>query len=198
MPLREVQKLQRDFGAASAIMVRFEGELEPYTLKRIYNMPQVASIEIVADTKKMIDEQMGFFWVMIGIMLLMGTALGAAIIFNGVMVNITQRTREMAVMRAVGLGDRMLAFMISLENIIIAAIGVVIGIPAGKYISNMFFQAMSTSAEDVISMAPPEVSMRSYIIAVVAAVVIMLISQIPPIMQIIHQNLATVTKEWSE
>ncbi|MCX6004182.1 MAG: FtsX-like permease family protein [Chloroflexi bacterium] len=198
MPLREVQKLQRDFGAATGIMVRFDGQPDSYTLKRIYNIPQVASMEIVTDTRKMIDEQMGFFWVMIGIMLLMGTALGAAIIFNGVMVNITQRTREMAVMRAVGLGDRMLAFMISLENILIAAIGVAAGIPLGKYISRMFFEAMSTSAEDVISMAPPEVSMRSYIIACTAAVLIMLISQIPAILQIVNQNLATVTKEWSE
>ena len=118
MPLREVQKLQRDFGAATSIMVKFQGEPSEYTIKRIYNIPQVASIELITDTRKMLDEQMGFFWVMIGIMLLMGTALGGAIIFNGVMVNVTQRTREMATMRAVGLGNGMLSFMISLENML--------------------------------------------------------------------------------
>ncbi|MCX5997168.1 MAG: FtsX-like permease family protein [Chloroflexi bacterium] len=197
MPLREVQKLQRDFGAATAIMVNFDGPPDDYTIKRIYNIPQVASIELTADTRKMVDEQMGFFWVMIGIMLLMGTALGAAIIFNGVMVNVTQRTREMATMRAVGLGDNMLSFMISLENILVAGIGIAAGIPLGTYISQMFFQAMSTSAEDIISFTL-EILPRSYIIAAVAAVVIMLLSQIPAILQISHQNLATVTKEWNE
>jgi putative ABC transport system permease protein len=197
MPLREVQKLQRDFGAATAIMVNFDGPPSEYTIKRIYNIPQVASIELTADTRKALDDQMGFFWVMIGIMLLMGTALGAAIIFNGVMVNVTQRTREMATMRAVGLGDSMLSFMISLENILVAGIGIAMGIPLGTYISQMFFQAMATSAEDIISFTL-EILPRSYVIAAVAAVIIMLLSQIPAIWQISHQNLATVTKEWNE
>ena len=198
MTLRDVQKLQRDSGAATGIMVKFDGPPDSYTIERINNMPQVASIELVADTRKMLDEQMSFFWVMIGIMLAMGATLGAAIIFNGVMVNVTQRAREMATMRAVGLGDRMLSFMISLENIFIAAMGVVIGIPLGKYISLQFFEAMSTNAEDVFSMSPPEISARSFITAVVAAVLIMLISQLPAIMQITRQNLATVTKEYSD
>jgi putative ABC transport system permease protein len=197
MPLREVQKLQRDFGAATSIMVKFDGPPDEYLIKRIYNIPQVASMELIADTRKAMDEQMGFFWVMISIMLLMGTALGGAIIFNGVMVNVTQRTREMATMRAVGLGDSMLSFMISLENILVAGIGIAIGIPLGTYISNFFFESMSTSAEDIISFTL-EILPRSYVIAAVAAVVIMLLSQIPAIYQISHQNLATVTKEWNE
>lgn len=197
MPLREVQKLQRDFGAATSIMVKFDGPPGDYLIKRIYNIPQVASMELIADTRKALDEQMGFFWVMIGIMLLMGSALGGAIIFNGVMVNITQRTREMATMRAVGLGDRMLSFMISLENILVSFIGIAAGIPLGTYISKFFFDAMSTSAEDIISFSL-DISQRSYIIAAVAAVAIMLLSQIPAILQIRGQNLASVTKEWSE
>ncbi|MFA5066181.1 MAG: FtsX-like permease family protein [Dehalococcoidia bacterium] len=197
MPLREVQKLQKDFGAATSIMVTFQGEPREYTIKRIYNIPQVASIELISDTRKMLDEQMGFFWVMIGIMLMMGIALGGAIIFNGVMVNVTQRTREMATMRAVGLGNRMLSFMISLENILIAVVGIAVGIPLGNYISHLFFEAMSTSAEDIISFTL-EILPRSYVVAAAMAVVIMLVSQIPAIVQIANQNLATVTKEWNE
>lgn len=197
MPLREVQKLQKDFGAATSIMVKFQGDTNEYTIKRIYNIPQVASIELTADTRKWLDEQMGFFWVMIGVMLLMGTALGAAIIFNGVMVNVTQRVREMAIMRAVGLGNRMLSFMISLENILIAIVGVAAGIPLGTYMSKVFFDAMSTNAEDIISFTL-EISQRSYIVAAVMAILIMLVSQIPAILQIVNQDLATVTKEYSE
>ncbi len=197
MPLRETQALQRDYGAATAVMVKFQGEPSEYTLKRIYNIPQVASIEMVTDTRKLLDEQMSFFWVLITIMLLMGTSLGGAIIFNGVMVNVTQRTREISTMRAVGLGDRMLSFMISLEDILISIVGIAIGIPLGNYISQLFFNSMVTSAEDVFTLALV-ILPRSYIIAAGASVLIMLISQIPAILQIRNQNLATVTKEWSE
>ena len=76
-------------------------------------------------------------------------------------------------------------------------IGVAAGIPLGSYVSHLFFQAMSTSAEDIISFTL-EILPRSYIVAAVLAVLIMLISQIPAILQISNQNLATVTKEWSE
>jgi putative ABC transport system permease protein len=197
LPFREAQKLQRDYGAATGVMVTFQGTPDEELLKKIYHMPQVASVELSADFRKMMDEMMGFFWIMIGFMLMMGASLGAAIIFNGVTVNIMQRTREMATMRAVGLGDRMLTSMISLENILIGMLGVLAGIPAGRYVSEAFFNAMSTSAEDVISMTLT-LSMRSYIIACGLALVILLVSQLPAILQIRAQNLATVTKEWSE
>ena len=39
MPLREVQKLQRDSGAATSIMVKFDGPPGDYLIKRIYNIP---------------------------------------------------------------------------------------------------------------------------------------------------------------
>ncbi|MBM4449312.1 MAG: FtsX-like permease family protein, partial [Chloroflexi bacterium] len=105
MPLREVQKLQHNLGAATGIFVKFDGLPSADLLKRMYDMPQVASVELVSDTRALIDEMMGFFWVMIGFMLMMGVTLGVAIIFNGVTINVLQRTREMAVMRAIGLGD---------------------------------------------------------------------------------------------
>lgn len=197
MPLREVQKLQRDFGAATAIMVRFDMPPDDYLIKRIYNIPQVASVEFISDTRRTLDEMMGFFWVMIGIMLMMGSALGAAIIFNGVTVNVTQRQRELATMRAIGLGDRMLSSMISLENIFISFIGIAVGIPLGTYISGFFFRAMATGVEDIISFTL-EIMPRSYYIAAVAALVIMLLSQIPAIFQVNHQDLATATKAWQE
>jgi len=56
---------------------------------------------------------------------------------------------------------------------------------------------MSTSAEDVISFTLV-ILPRSYIIAAATAVLIMLFSQAPAISQIVKQNLATVTKEYSE
>jgi len=157
----------------------------------------VASVELVSDTRALIDEMMGFFWVMIGFMLMMGVTLGVAIIFNGVTINVLQRTREMAVMRAIGLGDFALVNMISLENFIIGVVGVIGGIPLGEWVARLFMEASQRGAEDVFSIALT-IFPRSYIIAVVVALVVLLISQIPALLQVYRQNLATVTKEWSE
>jgi putative ABC transport system permease protein len=197
MPLQDAQRMVRDPGSTTGILLKFEGQPSPELLKRLYRVPQVASVELVDDTKKLIDEMMGFFWVMITIMLLMGCALGIAIIFNGVTVNVLQRKREVATMRAVGMGDTALTAIISIENWIIGCIGVLIGMPMGYYIADLFMKQMSTSAEDVVSMNLV-VFPRSYAIAVIAALIVLIVSQMPAIRSIIRQNLATVTKEWNE
>jgi putative ABC transport system permease protein len=197
MPLKDAQKMTRQPGAATSVLLTFDGTPSFMLLKKLYNIPQIASIEFADDVKKMIDEMMGFFWVFIGVMLAMGAALGAAIIFNGVTVNVLQRTREIAIMRAVGTGNRMLAAMLTLENLAIGLIGILIGIPAGRYISEYFFKSMSTSTEDVVSMTLT-IFPRTYLIAVIAALVILVISQLPAIRQVTHLSLATATKDWSE
>jgi len=197
MPLREVQKLQDDLGAATGVFVKFNGPPSEETLKRLYDNPDVAAVELVSDSKALMYEMMEFFWIMIGFMLMMGIALGAAIIFNGVTINVLQRTREMAVMRAIGLGDFVLMNMISLENFLIGLVGVAMGIPLGRYISELFMEASQRGTEDVFSIVLT-ILPRSYIIAVVASLVVLLISQIPALLQVYRQNLATVTKEWTE
>jgi len=197
MPLRDVQKLQHNLGAATGAYVTFNGPPSEETLKRLYNIPQVASVELVSDTRAIMDEMMGFFWVMIGFMLMMGVTLGVAIIFNGVTINVLQRTREMAVMRAIGLGDIALVNMLSLENFLIGIAGVGMGIPLGRWVAMMFLEASQSGAEEVFSIAF-EILPRSYIIAAVVALVVLLVSQIPALLQVYRQNLATVTKEWSE
>jgi len=134
---------------------------------------------------------------MIGIMLLMGISLGVAIIFNGVTVNVLQRTRETATMRAIGLSDKALTVMLSIENFLIGCFGVLIGIPLGRFVSDIFVQQISTSQDDIISMTLV-IFPRSYLIAGIAALIVVILSQVPAIRTLTSQNLATVTKEWNE
>lgn len=197
MPLKEVQKILRQPGAATGILLKFSGEPSTVLLKKLYDLPQVTSVELMKDTRQLIDEQMGFFWVFIGVMLAMGAALGVAIIFNGVTVNVLQRTREIAIMRALGIGRGGLAAMLSLENFAIGCLGIIIGLPAGRYIAEYFMSSMSTSTEDLFSFNLT-ISLRSYIIAVIFALLILFASQFPAIRQVTRLSLATATKEWAE
>ena len=178
-------------------MLTFEGQPSPNLLKKLYNLPKATSIEFIADTLQLLDEMMGFFWVFIGVMLTMGAALGMAIIFNGVTVNVLQRTREIAIMRAIGIGSNRITTILTLENLAIGVVGVLIGIPAGEYIAQYFMSSTSSSTEDIVSMTLT-IFPRTYIIAAISAMVILLISQIPAIRQVQKLSLATATKDWSE
>jgi putative ABC transport system permease protein len=197
MPLRETQKLIHSPGGATGILLTFNGAPSPTLLKKLYNLPQVASIEFSDDFKRLIDEMMGFFWVFIGVMLAMGAALGIAIIFNSVTVNVLQRIREIALMRAVGMRTAWINTILTLENFTVGIFGVLLGIPLGRFIADWFFKAMATSSEDITSITLT-IFPRTYIIAVVSALVILLVSQIPAMRQIQRLSLATAIKDWYE
>ncbi len=196
MPLQEVQKMLHTPGAATGILLTFDGKPSTNLLKKLYNLPGAASIEFVEDTLQLLDEQMGFFWAFIGMMLAMGAALGIAIIFNSVTVNVLQRTREIAIMRAMGTSNTRLTIMLTLENLAIACLGIIVGTELGKYLAHYYFEAMNTSAEGTVSMILT-ILPRTYIIAAVSAVVILLVSQIPAIRQVYRLSLATATKDWT-
>lgn len=194
MPLEEAQELLRAPGAATGVLLRFDGEPSAALLERLYRLPETASIEFSGEARRFVDELMGFFWAAIGVMLAMGFALGMAIIFNGVTVNVLERRREIAIMRAVGLSGSRLAIILTLENLLIGCLGVAIGIPLGRYIANYF---MAQVEMDIFSMTAV-IFPRSYIIACVSALVILLVSQIPAIRQVSRLSLPTATKDWSE
>ena len=194
MPLREAQEMLRTPGVATSVMLTFNEQPSYNLIKRLYNLPQTASIQFAEDTRNFINELMGFFWVFIGIMLIMGVTLGVAIIFNGVTTNILQRKREIAIMRAIGLSRTRLTLILALENLVIGCMGVIIGIPLGYYISGYF---MATQDTEIFSMSTV-IFPRTYIIAAISAFIILLLSHIPAIKQIYRLSLATVTKDWSE
>ena len=193
MPLEEAQDMLRTPGAVTSVFVRFDGAPSATLLKRIYNLPGVASIEFAGGMRQFFEEMMGLFWVSIGIMLAMGFALGMAIIFNGATINVLERRREIAIMRAVGMGRRRLGLILTLENLLIGSLGIAMGLPIGYYVANYFMSQVSSEMMTMAAVIYP----RSYVIACLSALVILLVSQIPAIRQVSRMSLPTVTKDWS-
>ena len=196
LPLDEAQELFNLPGAATSIFVRFYGEPSPELLARIYDMPEVASIEQASALKEYMGESMAAMYAMVGVMLAMSFGLGMAIVFNGVTVNVLERRREIAIMRAIGMGDGQLASQITMENLGTAVIGIALGLPFGYQVANYIMIASSEGMEGFNFTAI--VYPRSYVIAAVLSVVILLISQMPAIKRMTTMSLPTVTKDWSE
>ncbi len=196
VPLEEAQKLFNLPGAATSVFVKFYGEPSPELLERIYDLPEVASIEQASAFKEYIDQSMGAMYAMVGVMLAMSFGLGMAIVFNGVTVNVLDRRREIAIMRAIGMSDRQLSSIITMENLGTALIGIVLGLPFGYLIADYIMRASTESMEGVSYTAV--VYPRSYVIAAVCSVIIILLSQIPAIKRMTTMSLPTVTKGWVE
>ncbi len=193
--LEEAQRLFDLPGSATGALVRFYGEPDARTMERIYNIPEVATVETSAALIDFYQDQMEFFWAFVGIMLAMSFGLGIAIVFNGVTVNVLERRREIAIMRAVGMGDRQLAKMITIENLGIGTLGILLGLPLGYEIANAFMSQVAADAEGFAFTAIIYTS--SYVIAAVSGGVMLLVAQVPPIRRVTRMSLPTVTKGWT-
>ncbi len=193
--LDEAQNLFNLPGAATGALVRFHGEPDARTMERIYNIPEVASVETSAALIDFYEEQMDFFWAFVSIMLAMSFGLGMAIVFNSVTVNVLERRREIAIMRAVGMGDRQLARMITIENLGVGMFGILLGLPLGYEIANAFMSQVAADAEGFAFSAI--IYPSSYVIAAVSGGVMLLVAQIPPIRRVTRMSLPTVTKGWT-
>jgi putative ABC transport system permease protein len=106
---------------------------------------------------------------------LLGLALVIAVlgIVNTLALSIIERTREVGLLRAIGLSRRQLRQMIRLESVVIALLGAVLGVAMGIFFGVVLMRALRDEGLEVISV--PWVQMvvflvLSLVIGVLAAV----------------------------
>jgi putative ABC transport system permease protein len=194
LPLEDAQGLLKMPGAATGILLRFTQNPSDSLLRRLYDLPQTASVEFASETRQFVNQLMSFFYLFIGVMLIMGGTLGLSIVFNGVTINVLERRREYAVMRAVGMSRSGISTIITLENLATGLLGIIVGILAGQYVANFFLSVFETDIFSLGNVILP----RTYYIASLSALVILFISQVPAIMQVYRLRLSTATKTWAE
>ncbi len=172
-------------------------QVEPQYLdalkRELYALPHAAAVELTRDSKADLDKMMAFTYAFIGTMLMFGVGLAFAIVFNTLSINILERTRELAAMRTLGLRRRQLAVMTTIENILTACLGLLIGIPLG-YAECLWFIRLYQSETVTLELI---IYPRTYVLVVIGAVLVVLLSQIPALRWINRLDLAKATKERS-
>lgn len=106
---------------------------------------------------------------------LLGLALVIAVlgIVNTLALSVIERTREVGLLRAVGLGRGQLRWMITLESIVIAALGAVLGLVLGTVFGVALMFALRDEGLEVISVPTAQLAafgIASLVIGVLAAV----------------------------
>jgi putative ABC transport system permease protein len=177
---------------ATSALIRYEEGLEGGDLRpAITGLPGVAAFN---DSKAMFDmmqEFMLLFYGFVGVMLVFGGAMAFALIFNAMSVNIAERRREVATLLAVGTDRRTISRLITTENLIVAVMGIPIGLVAGYYLSSM---AMATFSSDMFSF-DLYVKPMTFVWASLAIVVVALVSQIPGLRAVRRISIPEIIKE---
>ncbi len=179
--------------ATSALLIYEEGADPADIRSRIIELPQVAAFEDANAVYDIMQDFMALFYAFVGVMLAFGGAMAFALIFNTMSVNIAERSREVATLLAVGTKRRTISRLITTENLLVAAIGIPLGLVVGYVTSAL---AMASFQSDMFRF---ELYVRpgTFLWSALAILIVALISQWPGLRAVGRMDIARVVKERS-
>ncbi|MFD5075258.1 ABC transporter permease [Streptomyces sp. NPDC058371] len=106
------------------------GQLRAGLEKTLDPYPQV-QVRNLADYKKLIHDQIAVLLYLVYALLGLAIVIAVLGVVNTLALSVVERTREIGLLRAIGLGRRQLRRMIRLESVVIAVFGAVLGLALG-------------------------------------------------------------------
>ncbi|GGR94325.1 membrane protein [Streptomyces humidus] len=104
--------------------------LRPLLEKTLDAYPQV-QVRDQADYKKLVHDQIAVLLYLVYALLGLAIVIAVLGVVNTLALSVVERTREIGLLRAIGLGRRQLRRMIRLESVVIAVFGAVLGLALG-------------------------------------------------------------------
>jgi putative ABC transport system permease protein len=175
----------------NGLLLQVDSSQQQDVRKRLYQVPGVASVDLKQEIATGWQSLMGLYYVMMGAFLIFALVIAGAVIFNTITVNVLEREREIATMRALGQSRGRLRGMITLENLLIGLLALVPGLALGSVTSYYLFQVFTASGDFYM---PFYISPQSYGIVTLLIFGTALLSQVPAMQRVNQMNLAEATK----
>lgn len=183
--LAEAQRLLNLEGQLSEIAVAAEQGVEAETLATdidqalagdfVVQTAEASNAEQLAD----IGEALGFLNIALLAFAAVAVFVGAFIIYNTFRIIVAQRTRELALLRAIGATGRQVTWLVVVEAIIVALIASAIGVLLGVGLAILLAAVMNAAGfnlpEGPLTLAP-----RTVIVAMSVGMIVTLVSAVFP------------------
>ena len=147
--------------------VAADGASRPELEKALAAFPDVklqSKSEFQTDQSAWVDQILGIFYVLLGLAVIV-SLFG---IVNTLALSVLERTRELGMLRAIGMSRRQVRRMIRHESVVTALIGAVLGIAVGLFLAALATAALS---EEGLRFALPVGSLVAFtVVAAVAGV----------------------------
>ena len=139
----------------------------------------------------LMNQFLGLFYAFIGVMVVLGGILAFALIYNTLMASISERASEIAVLRTLGMPSATVSRLITGENLLLTAIGLVPGLIIGYVVAAAFMSSFSSDMfQFTLDMRP-----TTLLLTAVAIVITGLLSQIPALRAVRHLELGRIVRE---
>jgi putative ABC transport system permease protein len=191
-PIGWIESAQGGPVMATSALVRLKPNADRGSIRRtIIGTSNVALYEDMSGLERIIKRYAGLFYALVGTMLVLGGLMAFAIIFTTMSVNIVERRREIAMLRGAGMGHRMVARLITGENLLVTLLGIIPGLALGVFVAQAFLRLYTNDQLRLQLVVPPTTLLASAAAVVLAAA----LSQWPGLRAIRNLNLAAVVRE---
>jgi len=185
---------QRQIGAPVDVFNTLYLKIDPARATEIkqalYHLPGVANVQIKADVQKDWQTMMGLFYMFVAVILIFALVMAFALLFNSMTINVLERQREFATMRAIGASGWRIARFVLVETALLWLVTLIPGLLLGWWGNAAF---VSTFSGEMFTM-PAYISQASFFWTAAGVLITMLLSTLPAIRHINRLDLAEATK----
>src|SRR3954453_5971172 len=135
--------------------------------------------EITAENQKAVKEGLSFFSIFLLTFALIALFVGSFIIYNSFSILVAQRSKKMALMRAIGASRRQVLGSVLLEAVVVGLIASVVGIAAGVGVASLL-KALMGSLGFEIPAGAVVLSSKTVIVSVIAGLGVSVASAVFP------------------
>jgi putative ABC transport system permease protein len=157
-------------------------------------LESVDGVAVVVDARALqaaAESLMGLFYAFVAVMLVLGSVMAFAVLFNLMAANIGERVTELASLRAAGMSASELSRIITAENVLLTVAGIVPGLLVGWAAAAEF---MASFSSDLFSF---ELHVRptTFILTALAVLGASLVSQLPILRSVRRIDIARIVRE---
>jgi len=179
-------------GLGNVALVRYgPGADREAMRRRLSALPGVVAFVDSAALKSTVDEYLGLFYAFVGTMLIFGAAMAFALLYNSIQANLAERSVEVATLRAAGTPFRTLSRMITAENFLVTAIGIVPGLIVGLEVSRLFLASFESEAFSF----ELQIRASTLVLSSLAILAVSLLSERPGLRAVKKLDIARVVRE---
>ena len=114
------------------LLLRTAEDADEYSLSAaLSNEDGVASVSVISDTRRMIDNMMQSLNYVVALVLASAGALAFVVLFNLGNINISERVREIATIKVLGFHAGETGAYVFRENVMLSLMGIAAGLPLG-------------------------------------------------------------------
>ena len=145
MNMRALSRILDEPFAVNSVLLRVEADGERPLSRHLKDVPGVASVEIKRESRRQFQETLAKSMAISNVFLgLFAGVIAFAIIYNTTAISLTERTRELASLRVLGFTLAEIRRIVFGQNVLLAAVGVVLGIPVGVLLCRALVVAYAT------------------------------------------------------